>query len=77
MGWAGDMAPTRNEMVGPDGGLRPGYAVLGPLLDRLSGHPVAGTWLLSTDADTTVPPDWARAPRACSPLGTSARSCPP
>ena len=31
------------------------------LLDRLSGHPLAGTWLLSTDADTTVPADWARA----------------
>jgi hypothetical protein len=30
-------------------------------LDRLSGHPAAGTWLLSTDADTTVPPDWVRA----------------
>ena len=24
-------------------------------------HPAAGTWLLSTDADTTVPPDWVRA----------------
>ena len=31
------------------------------LLDRLSGHPAAGIWLLSTDADTTVPADWARA----------------
>jgi hypothetical protein len=31
------------------------------LLDRLSEHPVAGTWLLSTDADTTLPPDWVRA----------------
>ena len=31
------------------------------VLDRLSGHPAAGTWLLSTDADTTVPPDWVRA----------------
>lgn len=31
------------------------------LLDRLAGHPAAGTWLLSTDADTTVPPDWVRA----------------
>jgi hypothetical protein len=30
------------------------------LLDRLSDHPAAGTWLLSTDADTTVPTDWAR-----------------
>jgi hypothetical protein len=30
------------------------------LLDRLSDHPTAGTWLLSTDADTTVPADWAR-----------------
>ena len=35
MGWAGDMAPARNEMVGPDGGLRAGYAVLGPVLDRM------------------------------------------
>lgn len=31
------------------------------VLDRLSGHPAAGTWLLSTDADTTVPADWVRA----------------
>jgi len=29
-------------------------------LDRLSGPP-AGTWLLSTDADTTVPADWVHA----------------
>lgn len=28
-------------------------------LDRLRGHPPGSTWLLSTDADTTVPPDWA------------------
>jgi hypothetical protein len=34
---------------------------LGAVLDRLSGHPVGGTWLLSTDADTTVPVDWVRA----------------
>jgi hypothetical protein len=25
----------------------------------LAGHPAAGIWLLSTDADTTVAPDWA------------------
>ncbi len=31
------------------------------VLDRLSGHPTAGTWLLSTDADTTVPVDWVAA----------------
>ncbi|MGZ8750440.1 MAG: glycosyltransferase [Pseudonocardia sp.] len=31
------------------------------VLNRLSGHPAAGTWLLSTDADTTVPLDWVRA----------------
>lgn len=28
------------------------------VLDRLAGHDRARTWLLSTDADTTVPPDW-------------------
>jgi hypothetical protein len=31
------------------------------LLNRLSDHPAAGTWLLSTDADTRVPPDWVHA----------------
>jgi len=31
------------------------------VLERLSGLPTTGTWLLSTDADTTVPPDWVRA----------------
>ena len=31
------------------------------VLQQLSGRPTAGTWLLSTDADTTVPPDWVRA----------------
>lgn len=29
------------------------------VLDRLAAHPPAGTWLLSTDADTVVPADWA------------------
>jgi hypothetical protein len=29
------------------------------VLRRLAAHPAAGTWLLSTDADTTVPLDWA------------------
>lgn len=28
-------------------------------LARLRAHPTDRTWLLSTDADTTVPPDWA------------------
>jgi glycosyltransferase involved in cell wall biosynthesis len=28
-------------------------------LARLGAHPTDRTWLLSTDADTTVPPDWA------------------
>ena len=31
------------------------------VLHRLAAHPAEGTWLLSTDADTTVPPDWALA----------------
>lgn len=31
------------------------------VLNRLAAHPPAATWLLSTDADTTVPPDWALA----------------
>jgi hypothetical protein len=31
------------------------------VLHRLGAHPAAGTWLLSTDADTTVPPHWALA----------------
>lgn len=34
---------------------------LGHCLERLGSHPPAGTWLLSTDADTTVPPDWVLA----------------
>lgn len=29
------------------------------VLDRLAAHPPARTWLLSTDADTVVPADWA------------------
>ena len=29
------------------------------VLNRLADHPGAGTWLLSTDADTVVPVDWA------------------
>jgi hypothetical protein len=31
------------------------------VLHRLRAHPPADTWLLSTDADTTVPVDWVRA----------------
>jgi hypothetical protein len=29
------------------------------VLRRLAAHPRSGTWVLSTDADTTVPADWA------------------
>jgi hypothetical protein len=56
IGRAGSVGRPRGAGVGAlrDLGLR-------ALLDRLSGHPAAGTWLLSTDADTTVPADWARA----------------
>jgi hypothetical protein len=56
IGRAGSVGRPRGGGVGAlrDLGLR-------ALLDRLSGHPAAGTWLLSTDADTTVPADWARA----------------
>jgi hypothetical protein len=32
---------------------------LGRALARLARHPPEQIWLLSTDADTTVPPDWA------------------
>lgn len=31
------------------------------VLNRLGAHPADGIWLLSTDADTAVPPDWALA----------------
>lgn len=31
------------------------------VLERLDSHPRGGTWLLSTDADTTVPVDWVAA----------------
>ena len=31
------------------------------VLNRLGAHPADGIWLLSTDADTTVPHDWALA----------------
>jgi len=31
-------------------------------LARLAAHPPAATWVLNTDADTTVAPDWALAP---------------
>lgn len=30
-------------------------------LTRLAAHPPAAVWVLNTDADTTVPPDWALA----------------
>lgn len=64
----GDVVPP----VGADPGARPrllrgtGVGALRDLgvrevLHRLAPHPRAGTWLLSTDADTTVPPDWALA----------------
>jgi cellulose synthase/poly-beta-1,6-N-acetylglucosamine synthase-like glycosyltransferase len=58
-------APSPNLAASTRPGLRGVGAVrdlgLQAVLDRLSGHPAAGTWLLSTDADTTVPPDWVRA----------------
>lgn len=41
-------------------------------LDRLAGHPPAATWLLNTDADTTVPPDWALAHLALADAGATA-----
>lgn len=31
------------------------------VLSRLCAHPLHRTWLLSTDADSTVPPDWVMA----------------
>jgi hypothetical protein len=42
------------------------------VLDRLADHPVSGTWLLSTDADTTVPADWALAHLHCARAGVHA-----
>jgi hypothetical protein len=53
----------------PPSPVRPGGGGVGALrdlgiralLDRFSDRPAAGIWLLSTDADTTVPADWARA----------------
>ncbi len=47
------------------------------VLDHLAGHPPDTTWLLHTDADTTVPPDWAlahlrhAAAAACGVAGTA------
>ncbi len=38
----------------------------------LTGHPDAGIWLLSTDADTTVAPDWASAHLRLAGHGTHA-----
>ena len=60
---AGSSQVSRIGRLGPGGRGVGALRDLGlrVLLDRLSGHPAAGTWLLSTDADTTVPPDWARA----------------
>jgi hypothetical protein len=39
------------------------------VLARLVAHPRGGTWLLSTDADTTVPADWALRHLACAAEG--------
>jgi glycosyltransferase involved in cell wall biosynthesis len=41
-------------------------------LDRLAVHPVASVWLLSTDADTSVPADWALAHLRCAAEGAHA-----
>ena len=42
------------------------------VLRRLAGHPPATTWLLSTDADTTVPTDWALAHLRLAEAGADA-----
>jgi glycosyltransferase involved in cell wall biosynthesis len=42
------------------------------VLARLAAHPPAGTWLLSTDADTSVPADWALAHLRCAAAGAHA-----
>ena len=60
--------------------MRPAGSGVGALRDlglrhvlaRLAPHPPAGTWLLSTDADTTVPADWARAHLGCAAAGAHA-----
>jgi hypothetical protein len=39
-------------------------------LDRLRPQPLDATWLLHTDADTTVPPDWALAHLEHAATGT-------
>jgi hypothetical protein len=42
------------------------------VLTRLAVHPPARTWLLSTDADTTVPVDWALRHLTCAAEGADA-----
>jgi hypothetical protein len=42
------------------------------VLQRLGAHSPTGTWLLSTDADTTVPLDWVRAHLRCAADGAHA-----
>jgi hypothetical protein len=60
--------------------MRPAGSGVGALCDlglrhvlaRLAAHLPAGTWLLSTDADITVPADWARAHLGCAAAGAHA-----
>lgn len=55
---------ARSEAAAPGAGADVGALRdlgLNLTLARLASHPADRTWLLSTDADTTVPPDWASA----------------
>jgi hypothetical protein len=42
------------------------------VLNRLAAHPPDATWLLSTDADTTVPADWVHAHLRLAACGVDA-----
>jgi glycosyltransferase involved in cell wall biosynthesis len=69
----GGVAAVGVRRAGTAAGPEPAYIVAGSgvgalrdlgvrdALARLVAHPPAATWLLSTDADTTVAPDWALA----------------
>jgi hypothetical protein len=71
-------SPTAGVLALPTAG-RPGYGVgalrhqgVRHVLNRLAVHPPDATWLLSTDADTTVPVDWVRAHLRLAAAGVDA-----
>lgn len=59
VGWDGQASPRPGGAASGDVGMLRSVG-LARALSRLRPHPTDRTWLLSTDADTTVPEDWVR-----------------